>query len=96
MAQLFSRRRFTRIIGGAGATGTALLTAMCVEVEEEGELSEETVKAFLAFTDQEAEGEEQIVEIQEALASFLETLRTIREHEVPQAVEPATMFRARP
>ena len=90
MAQLISRRELF-----IGAAGTTLLYTACAEVEEKGELSDETVKAFLAFTDQVVEGEERIAEIKKALGRFLESLRTIRAHRVPQAVEPATMFRAR-
>ena len=75
-------------------TGTTLLYTACAEVEEKGEVSDETVKAFLAFTDQVVEGEERIAEIKKALERFLESIRTIRAHRVPQAVEPATIFRA--
>ncbi len=94
MAELISRRQFTKIISGAGVAGTALLNAMCAEVGREGALSEESVKAFLAFTDQELD-EEQISEVREALERSLENLRAVRAHEVPQWVEPATMFRVR-
>ena len=58
MTELISRRQFTKIVSGAGVAGTALLNAMCAEVEQEGALSEESVKAFLAFTDQKFEKRE--------------------------------------
>ncbi len=90
MAQLISRRELI-----LGAAGTTLLYSACAELEEAGELSDETVHAFLAFTDQVVEGEERIAGIKKALESSLESLRTIRAHPVPQGVEPATMFRVR-
>ena len=90
MAQLISRRELI-----LGTAGTTLLYSACAELEEAGEVSDETVEAFLAFTDQAVEGEERIAGIKKSLEGFLGNLRTIRAHPVPQGVEPATMFRAR-
>jgi hypothetical protein len=91
---LISRRAFAKTVSTAGLGGTALLETMLVEAQEKGSLSQESVKAFLELTDQTLD-EAQIEKVKNSLERSLRSIRRIRNHEVPQSLEPATMFRVR-
>lgn len=95
MPALMSRRAFAKIVSTAGLAGTALLETMLAEVQEKGSLSQESVKAFLELTDQKLD-HGQIEQVKNSLERSLQNIRKIRNYEVPQSLEPATMFRVRP
>ena len=94
MFERISRRKFTQVISTAGALGTALLETMYAEMQESGSVSRESVRAFLDLSGTKVTAD-QIVSVQASLERALESLKRIRDRDVPQNLGPAVMFRVR-
>lgn len=94
VAHLISRRTFAKIITTTGVAGTALLDTMLAEVQDRGTISSGSVKAFLELADLKL-NEEQMNSVKSPLERYLESMKKIRDRELPQALEPATMFRVK-
>ena len=89
-----SRRKFTKIISGAGVAGTALLEKMYAEAQASGYVSHESVRAFLDLSGMKV-NDDQIASLQGSLEHALEGMKKIRDRNLPQNLEPAVTFRVR-
>ena len=89
-----SRRRFTRIISGAGVAGTALLERMYAEAQTFGYVSHDSVRAFLDLSGMKV-NDDQIASLQGSLERALEGMKKIRDRNLPQNLEPVVTFRVR-
>ena len=89
-----SRRKFTCLISSVGLAGTALLEKMFAEVQDSGYVSRESMRSFLDLSGTRVR-EDQVDELQVALARSLDNLKRIRDRNMPQSLEPAVMFRVR-
>lgn len=89
-----SRRRFTQIISTAGLAGTALMEKMFAEVQDTGAISRDSMRSFLDLAGMKVR-DDQISSLQASLERALESVKRIRDRNVPQSVEPAVIFRVR-
>jgi hypothetical protein len=89
-----SRRKFTRIISGAGVAGTALLEKMYAEAQAVGYVSHESVRAFLDLSGMKI-NDDQIASVQGSLERALEGMKKIRDRNLSQNLEPVVTFRVR-
>ena len=89
-----SRRKFAKIISGAGLVGTALLETMYAEAQAFGYVSHESVRAFLDLSGMKV-NDDQIPLLQGSLERALEGMKKIRDRNLPQNVEPVVTFRGR-
>jgi hypothetical protein len=92
--QRISRRKFAQIISTAGVAGSALMEKMYAEVQDSGAVSRESVRTFLDLSGTRVH-DDQIVFLQASLERALGSLKRIRDHNVPQTLEPAVTFRVR-
>ena len=92
--QRISRRKFAQIISTAGVAGTALLERMSAEAQDTGAVSRDSVRAFLDLSGMRVR-DDQIVSLQASLERALDSVKRIRDLNVPHTVEPAVTFRAR-
>ena len=94
MPELMSRRKFAELFAAASVTGTALLETMLAEAQRREGLSRESVLAVGELADLEL-SDDQVAPLRKSLEDFLSSVKQIRDRDVPQSVEPATMFRVR-
>jgi hypothetical protein len=67
---------------------------MFAEVQDSGSVSRESMRSFLDLSGTRVR-EDQVDELQVALARSLDNLKRIRDRNMPQSLEPAVMFRVR-
>ena len=89
-----SRRKFAQIISAAGVAGTALIETMYAEVQDAGSISRESVRSFLEMSGTKGL-DDQVVSLQASLERALDSLKRIRDRNIPQTAEPAVTFRVR-
>ena len=88
------RRKFTQIISTAGLAGTALMEKMFAEVQDSGSVSRDSVRSFLDLSGMKVR-DDQVIPLQASLERALESVKRIRDRNLPESVEPAVMFRVR-
>jgi len=88
------RRKFAKILTTAGLAGTALLEKMYAEVQDSGAISRESVRSFLDLLGMKVE-DDQILAFEASLDRALDSLKRIRDRNIPLSVEPAVTFRVR-
>ena len=89
-----SRRKFAQIISTAGLAGTTLLETMTAEAQDFGVISRETMQSFLDLSGMTVR-DDQMTALRISLQRAVEGLRTVRQWNVPQNLDPVTAFRAR-
>ncbi len=89
--QTVSRRQVMRLLAGIGITGTAALS-LAAQVEQR--ISPEMLRDATALLDQDFD-DERLRVVTPALQSNLDQFEIIRELEIDDLVEPATLFLAR-
>jgi len=89
-----SSRKFTQIISAAGLAGTTLMEKMFAEVQDTGSISRDSLRSFLDLSGMKVR-DDQISSLQASLERTLESVKRIRDRNVPQSVEPAVTFRVR-
>jgi hypothetical protein len=92
--QRISRRKFAEIISMAGMAGTALLGTMYAEMQDSGGVSRESIRSFLDLSGTKIDDDE-IVSVQASLERALDSLKRIRDRDIPQNLPPAVAFRVR-
>jgi len=74
--------------------GTTLMEKMFAEVQDTGSISRDSLRSFLDLSGMKVR-DDQISSLQASLERTLESVKRIRDRNVPQSVEPAVMFRVR-
>jgi hypothetical protein len=91
---MISRRKFTQIVSAAGLAGAALVENMFAEMQAQGSVSPESTRSFIDLSGMKVR-EDQLTSVQASLERALDSMRRIRDRNVPLHVEPAIMFRVR-